>query len=392
MKKLQLCALGVSMLYLPQGFADITFNGFASVRASQINSDNGTPPYPEFSKEGEISFKDESLFALQARADLGEGLSATVQLYSEGASDFDVEARWAYISYQLDDSHQLSIGKFANPMFHQSEYEKVGYAHNFARLPKAVYIGFDFATVEGIKVASDFELGENTLSTQLLYGNWDGEIYLASVNSEMPFGLDDILSINLTYAGEWWKVYTGGFTSTIQAETIDNTVLLAFAQPGIAISGASNTEINQFFNNMRWHDKDGNYMYAGFGIDYNNWLIDFEYTYYGIDDSVDGFNSTWYLALGRRFDNNITVTIHTEEYEQAIADGFLNGVSNPVLNATGAGIATALSEREFDAVGLNIRYDFHSSAAFKFDIISGEDTRSSVGDYTIFSAGVDIVF
>ena len=41
MKKLQLATLALPLLYLPVSFAEIQLNGFASVRATQVDSDNG---------------------------------------------------------------------------------------------------------------------------------------------------------------------------------------------------------------------------------------------------------------------------------------------------------------------------------------------------------------
>ncbi|MET1254712.1 hypothetical protein ABVT43_06225 [Aliikangiella sp. GXAS 311] len=115
---------------------------------------------------------------------------------SEGINDFEVEARWAYLSYELSDQHTLIAGKLVNPLFYQSEYEKVGYVHNFARLPKSVYFGFDFATIEGAAINSNFQLGEIDLATKVLYGSWRGEIFQAAVNDYFEFGLNDMVSLS----------------------------------------------------------------------------------------------------------------------------------------------------------------------------------------------------
>jgi hypothetical protein len=394
MKKLQLCTIGISLFYLPQSFADITLNGFASIKASQANSDGGSPPFGEF-EEGEISFKSESLFALQATADLTEGLSAIIQLYAEGSNDFEVEARWAYISYQLADNHSINVGKLANPTFHQSEYEKVGYAHNYARLPKAVYTGFPFATMEGIALNSQFEIadGDYTLDTKLLYGSWDGNITISGVGN-VELGIKDIMSVNATLSGDWWKIFSGAFITEMKAESLDENSYFPAIQPGIdaALSlGATQAEVTNFTNAVAWDKKDGLYWFAGFGIDYNEWLLDFEYTNYGVEDSVDAANENWYLALGRRFDSYV-VTIHTEESKQPADYGFLNGINHPVLQATGQGLQNVLAADEFDGYGISLRYDFHPSAALKIDYFTGENQIATIGDYQIMSIGVDLVF
>lgn len=388
--------LGMAMLpaLLPATvYADITLNGFASIRGTSVSSSGGSTPFPEF-EEGELSFSPESLFALQAQADLGEGLTATVQLFGEGKNDFEVEARWAYLSYQLNDKHRLSAGRFANPIFHQSEYEKVGYAHNFSRLPKSVYVGLEFSTIEGVALDSQYNIGDYNLSTKILYGGWSGEIFSAVTNSFTSFGLDNVISANATLAADSWQIFGGVFGAEIDGENIDNSTVFPIAAAGINAArsmGATAGQIDDFKSKIGWDGKDGLYWFTGFAIDHSNWLVDFEYADYVVKDSTDAVNQVWYLALGRRFDN-VVVTIHTEDYAQSADYGFLNGVSHPVLLATGKGINNAFGQREFDGVGLSVRYDFHPSAAFKADYFSGTDTRAAVGDYKMLSFGIDLVF
>lgn len=373
--------------------ADLKINGFASIHGVQTNTDGNLEPFPGYT-EGELDFKSESLFAIQAQADLGDNLSATIQLYADGQNDFDVEARWAYISYQFNDQHRLSGGRFANPIFHQSEYEKVGYAHNFARLPKAVYVGFDFATVEGAALDSQFNLGDYNLQTKLLYGAWDGSTFSAVTNNFVDFGLKDILSFNASLNKDWWTLFAGAFTAEIDGAIIDAGTIFPLATPGIRLAqanGATAAQVDVLKNRLSWDKKDGLYWFSGFAVDYNNWLVDYEYAHWLTKDSSDAPNTSWYIALGRRFDNFV-LTIHHEDYAQQTDFGFLNGVTHPVLLATGRGIQTAFAAREFDANGITLRYDFHPSAALKVDYLRGKDTRPAVGDYSMLSFGVDLVF
>lgn len=322
-------------------------------------------------------------------------MSATVQLYSDGINDFDVEARWAYISYELSDHHRFSAGLFANPMFHQSEYEKVGYAHNFARLPKAVYLGFDFSTVEGIALDSQFDVNGLTATTKFLYGNWDGQTFFVTTNSYLDMGLSKILSANFTLSGDWWSVFAGAFTSNFDGEKLDAGTTFVFAQPGVTAarnSGASETSITQFLNAMKSDGKDGLYMFTGFSVDYMNWLLEYEYVDYKLKDAVNPDTTAMFVSIGRRFDT-ITTTLHWEDYSRDQQDyEFLEGVTHPILLATGRSLKDAYSQREFDGVGIDVRWDFHPSAALKFDFFQGTDTRPTVGDYSIASIGIDLTF
>ncbi len=391
----QSLALAVALGCLPtSSFAEIQLNGFASIRGTSVSADGGSEPFPGY-EEGNFSFKSESLFAIQARADLGEGLSATVQLYADGQNDFDVEARWAYIAYELNEHHRVSAGLLANPLFRQSEYEKVGYAHNFARLPKAVYIGFDFSTVEGIALDSQFDLNGMTANTKLLYANWEGETFFAVTNAFLPLAFENLMAANGSLTGDWWS-FSGGFmTVDIAAETLDQQTTFLLAAPGIAAAqamGATTQQVDDFKAAIQSEGKTGEYMFAAFNIDYNNWLFDVEYVDYGIQDSVNAQNKAWYAAIGRRFDS-VTLTVHTEDYSRDQQDyAFLSGISNPVLLATGRTLKDAFSQREFDGAGIDLRWDFHPSAALKVDYFQGTDTRPTVGDYRIASVGVDLTF
>lgn len=376
-----------------KSYAEVKLNGFASIRGTSVSTDGGLEPYPGY-VDGQLSFKSESLFALQAQSELGDGLTATVQLFSEGINDFEVEARWAYITYQINDTNRVSAGRFANPMFNQSEYEKVGYAHNFSRLPKSVYIGFDFSTVEGIAWDSQYSLGDYNLTTKILYGGFEGQSFSAVANNYVDLGLENIVTANATFESDWWKVFGGVLMGKFDGATIDSSTIFPIAAGGIAFAqanGATNDQVTQFKQRISWDNKDAFYWFAGFSAEKYDWLYDFEYVEYSAEDSVDALNKSYFAAVGRRFDKFIA-TVHYEDYSQEENFDFLNGVNHPVLLATGKAMNTAFAAREFDGVGITLRYDFHPSAAFKIDYFKGSDTRPEVGDYSLISFGVDLVF
>lgn len=385
----------VAAVVAPSAMADISFNGFASIRGTAADAD-GTAgrPFATLKGDGDVSFKDESLFALQAVADLGDGLSATVQMIAEGQEDFNLEAEWAYLTYELKEGHSLSVGRFANPIFFQSQYENVGYAHNYATLPRAVYFGFDFSTIEGIALDSTYFIGDYTLDTKILYGNWSGESFFTTSGREESWGLDNIFSINATLSGEWWKVFAGGFTTELDGGSLDQAIFniaRGFGVDAAVQAGAATAaEREQLRQAFAWDGKDGLYWFAGFNADYNNILFDFEYADYEVVDSSDAPNQVFYVALGYRFDK-VIVTLHYEDYSQETDFTFLNDVSNPLFVAIGEAYQTG-SAFEFDAWGIDVRYDFHTSAAFKFGYTTGNRSEATIGDYDIITAGIDVVF
>lgn len=388
-----LFALGSSCLYSGFASAEIKFNGFGSVRGTYVNTDSIERPFADLPKDGEISFKDESIFGLQARADLGDGLSATVQFVADGKDDFDVEARWAYVSYKLDNHHTVNVGRFANPIFYQSEYEIVGYAHDFARLPKSVYFGFDFNNLEGISLDSNYEIGGYNLNTKLLYGTWDGTITVVSTGVDESIGLDDVTLARVELSKDWWKVFAGGFIGEFTEGSL-NTFLRSAVAPGSAVAlanGATPEQVTELADLVQYQGKDGEYWYAGYNIDYKNFISNFEYAKYDIDNTLFGEVRAWYASLGYRFDEYV-VTVRREKMERVTNYSQVSSIEHPILNATGRGVHDVLTTGKIDGVGLTVRYDFHPSAAFKFDYFDAEDKTVTDGEYSILSMGIDVIF
>ena len=132
-------------------------------------------------------------------------------------------------------------------------------------------------------------------------------------------------------------------------------------------------------------------MYGGFKVDHHDWLIDYEYAQYEIQDSADAKNKSWYLSLGRRF-NEYTVTYVHEDYSQDSDYSVLSSVENPILQATGQSFVDALAARNMTIDSIHVRWDFTSSAALKADYFFGSDDRVEVGDFSGFSVGVDFIF
>lgn len=390
--KLKYLSLITCLLSSSYVYAEVTFNGFANIRAGQMfETEGNNPQIPNFYVNDDLNYKDESLFAIQTTADLGSNLSATIQLMSEGKNDFEVQAAWAYLAYKLNDSHTIKAGKMANPIFYQSEYENVGYAHNTAKLPKSVYWGFEFSTVEGISLDSSFNLGNDyTLKTKALFGSWSGDVFESSSSEYYAMNSKDIISLSAELNKDWWNVFGGYLTTKIESPDLDQRLLYPLTNRGVLLSGATEEEINLFRDKIAFEGK-GEYWYTGTKMEYADFIFDAEYANYVISESSDAKNKVWYAALGYRFDQYV-VTYSHEKYDQEVDYSFLEGVTNPVLLATGKALHNQLASRKMDMDVVSLRWDFHPSAAFKMDYFMGNDKRDNYGDFKGFSLGVDLVF
>ena len=380
--------------------AEINLNGFASIKAGLLFDDpkdlnaNGVIDTDEYAYSGyiteDLSFKDNSLFALQASADLTEGLSATVQLMAEGRSDYEVDARWAYLSYQLSDNWNIQAGRIILPAFYKSEFEKVGYAHNYSILPRSVYTPLSFSNVEGIRFNHSNYFGDWSLNASLGYSNWQGDVSISGVS----YGgtLNNIVSGNFDLNRDWLTVFGGAFVTDVAFDSLDQAVtnptvdaLLGPAVQAGALTAAELAETKQALS----FSGDGLYFYYGFDIDYNGWLATYEYAEYGIEDAGDSINEVYYFTFGRSFDEFV-VTATTGEYKQPIDQSHITAL-NPIAQPVAAAIKANLANQNYTVNKVSVRYNFHPSAAFKFDLFSWDPLESGE-DLTGMSMGVDLVF
>ena len=403
MKKMNKIALSVLLATSSiTANAEIVFNGFASIKAGMLFNDpkdlngNGVIEGDEQAYNGNItedlSFKDNSLFAIQASADLGHGLSATVQLMAEGKDDFDVDARWAYLSYQLSDTWTVQAGRIILPAFYKSEFEKVGYGHNYNLLPATVYTELGFSNVEGIRFVNSSYFGDWSLSASVGYSNWDGDLQSGTSSATYAGSLSDIVSANFELNRDWLTLFGGAFVTDVEFDSLDNAVtnptIDAALTPALQAGLITPGDVTQAKQALTFSG-DGLYYYYGFDIDYQDWLATFEYADYGIKDSGDSINEVYYFTFGKRI-NEYTLTATIGEYEQPIDQGHINAL-HPVVQPLASAVKQNLANQKFSLQQVSLRYNFHPSAAFKLDLFSW-DPLDSGEDLTGFTMGVDLVF
>lgn len=395
---LLLSLLGLSC----SSYADVQFNGFASVKGGLIFGSekdlngNGMIDANEQAFSGDfsedLSFKPLSLFAIQARSDLGDGLSATVQLMAEGQNDFEVDARWAFLSYEFSDNWSVQAGRIILPAFYKSEFSNVGYAHNYNALPRSVYTTLSFSNVEGVRFVNTSSFGDWSLLATFGYSNWNGDITIGGIGQDFSGSLKNIVSGNFELNREWLTLFGGAFTTEAQFDSLDAAVIdpTIDANLGPAVTAGVITQADlDATKDALTFSGDGLYFYYGFDIDYNDWLATYEYAEYGIEDSGDSINEVWYLTVGKRIDD-IVVTLTTGELQQPIDMGDVNQL-NEVIQPLALNVKQSLAGQYYTMNQLSIRYNFHPAAAFKTDLFIW-DPIDSGEELTGLSVGIDLVF
>jgi len=358
-KKL-ICLLTVNcILFTGVVNADIKFSGFTSINAGKVLSGTGVPQYdvpPTFLADypivsaysEDISFKPESLFGLQISADLMDGLSVTGQIVARGANDFNATVEWAYLSYELNDNWTIQAGKKRLPLFYYSDFYDVGYAYVWMRPPADNYT-WQIFNYNGINALYNGEIGDWFVTGNLYYGEEDDKDN--KLLSEFFF---------LEPTREIWRDMTGG--------------VLQLSKDWFEIRLTHMTYKNERFRSGERTLFDGETSRTGkfygmaINLDFEKFFVLTELNRLDLDGNLD----TSMVSVGYRLDA-VTPYVSYSKFETKDAE----------------------DGEEHSTTSIGIRWDFHSSAAFKiqFDEVKDESFGLAVaGDSKSISIGIDSVF
>ena len=386
MKKLSVAVAICAVLTSSYVNADVRINGFASiVGGKSLDSDRSLYGYDD-----DISFKNESIFALQLSADLQDKLSATAQIVARGEDDFDADFEWAYLTYEFTDQLQLSAGKMRVPFYRYSDFIDVGYAYRWIRPPESVY-SLPFSTYEGLSLLYNSQLGDWDSTLQVIYGGFDGDIETVTYNDEAE--LNDIAGINWTLSYDWFSAraaYLTGDTSIQLGEMNENGDASAGAQINALESLLRQSGLNTLADDIAIDEDKGTFIGIGFSIDYNNVLFDTEYTQFEVENSVLTKQSQYYASIGYRMDE-VTVHFTYEDNDDKHDSSRFDPIESvPSLNSAINSVLYALRSKG-NVYTVGTRYDFHPSAAFKIDFSRYENDKTNT-DTDVLAVGIDLVF
>lgn len=338
--------------------AEVNISGFASVVGGKVLSGDGVPEFglgPTFLANYPIvgvydkdwSFKPDSKYGLQFSADLTEGLTATAQLVGRGADDYDPSFEWAYLSYVLNDNWTLQAGKKRLPLYYYSDFFDVSYAYLWIR-PAADNYTWQIFNYTGVNALFNYQVGEWAVSGNIYAGREDDS--RNKLLSEFFFR-DNVREI--------WENIVGGVVSfnrdwldlRLTYMTYENRRFVA-DKPWLWADGTDT--------------RRGKFMGLSANIDYNNWVLLSELNRLQLENQdLD----TYMVSAGYRV-GAVTPFIAYADFDS----------TGEVHNTTSVGL----------------RWDFHSSAAFKlqYDSVNdkGSDGGQVAGDSKALTFGVDLVF
>jgi hypothetical protein len=323
---------------------DLNINGFLSAGVAVGSDEDVTVGVID----EDTTFKEDTTLGIQISAPVSDRFSLTGQLVARGVEDYDIDASWAYASFEASDELTVRIGRLRIPFFYYSDFLEVGYAYNWIRPPEEVYrIGF--SSVDAIDATYTTELGDVESSFQAYYGRYEEDL---TVNgTELAFDLTNFFGGVATFT---YEEFTGRFTyHQADVETPDSTLI-------------ADAETSWFAGAAFIYDDGANLAVVEFTT------VD--------NDSVLTDDDAWLAMYARRLSDDLTVH-------------FTYANENDKQDEAIQGPAGFINDQESYITG--VRYDIESNVALKFEVqYNDEKTKASVEgeDAVFYSAAIDMVF
>ena len=369
MKKTILMASLASLLSFGAS-AEIRWSGFGTV-AGGITT--GTDEV-QSGFDDELDFKAGSFFAIQGTSDLGEGLSATIQIMAKGEDDWDPDFAWAYLAYEVTDDWRLLFGRQVLPFYMYSDYINVSYAYHWIAPPSQFYVA-PFSAFDGVASIYTKYFGDSSVTAHLFTGlnnNSDDDSEFKITGGAFSYNYD-WLTLQFNYVQ---------MDSTVPISELDS-LEQSWRQVGFP----------QVADDLVLDDDDQVIASFGARVNYGDWLLLAEYKESDLGKTILAHSDTWYVSAGYTIDS---VMLHATIGEKdAIVDySLLDDVpvgADPGLDALIGGtrglIATLDADVPFYILGA--RWDFHDSMALKVEYSHHDlditDTKSNLFQVALVS-------
>lgn len=369
-RKLGLLALPLLAL-TSSSYAEITFNGFATIAGGQTTSSDKTL----IGYDDQLGFKADSLVALQASADLGDGLGVTTQIISRGSDDWSSSFEWAYISYDVNDEWRLLFGRQRAPQKLYSDFVDVGYAYPWITPPSGLYSP-SFDSYDGVGSIYNFTIGSFDSTFHTMLGR----------SSDNPFG-DTVDSIDISKFMIGALTLSDGFiTARVAAASrqvdvvipgVDDSLVGAWKalanHPQLSQTGIDFVQIGE---DIAINDT-ASFITAAVKADFDGGfaVIEWEQNDYG--DNFLGQTNNWYASGGINFEGGVVFATYGSNETEISSLTSPDRAAGLGLDALIIGSKAAMGGQLKDEsyMSLGARWDFHDSAAVKVEFTKFDDSQ-----------------
>lgn len=393
--------LCMAVISLPALSQDIRLNGFATIAAGTT----GASDESAYGYEDVTAFDQDSLLGLQASSNLGDGLEATVQIKAEGIDGWEPTFEWAYIGYRVNDSMKVLFGKQRHPFYLYSDYLDVGYAYHWVTPPRGVY-DLPFDSIDGASMLYTTMLGDVDTSLQFGFGRSKASVRI--FGEDVDFDAKNMMSVNATFSYESFSFRFGRSQAKLDMPISD---LQALAGGWLTVAGETSTAAEAFDSdplraaaiemaaipeNITYEEDDASFTGVGVTYDDGTFFVVAEATLLDLSDGIIGENRSQYISAGIRInDGRMTLhgTIGTDDDEgsEDIAANIPRDITGGASTDLDTAVNGLIDLTNGTAVGLGadsryltlgVRWDFHSSAALKFDVTRHENKLNDDEDHT----------
>jgi len=363
---------------------DINFSGFLSVGGGFVDDETG-PSYGTYDEE-DLTF-DDNLLGIQISGTVSERLTATVQLTSRSENDYEVDAEWAYLSWQATENSKIRAGRLRTPFYMYSDFLDVGYAYAWISPPREVYY-LPFNNVNGVDFYTTATLGIFDTSIQAYFGGFDDELNFSGSIADAK--TRNQMGVAGTLGKDWWTLRAAYHTADLWVD-VTGASMPVFGTLGNFAGALAQSGYPDNANKLLVEDDSVTFAEIGLNIDTGRFVAAVEYVEFEPDDSMLSKNKRGYVMGGVRFGDwlvHLTASQSKDEASHPEEGIPVAPQTAPLIGALQGVAASQVVER--DVMSIGTRWDVTAGTALKFQIDDVDDKNE--GDQKVFSVALQTVF
>lgn len=371
--------------------SDVTVSGFLSVGGGMVDDENSIS-YSGYDEE-DFTF-NRNLLGLQVAGQVSEKVTATAQLIARSEDDYQVNAEWAYLTWQASDTVKVRAGRLRTPLYMYSDFIDVGYSYAWITPPEEVYFS-PFNNVDGVDVYLSNTLGIFDTTFQAYVGSFTDDFVQNGVVTNTK--ARNQIGFAATLGKDWWTLRAAHHQSEL---TLDLSGVVINPNPLTTLGDfAASLALFGFPDNTQRllaEEDDVTFTEVGFNLDTGRFVAAAEYIEFDPGESMLSKNIRQYVMVGVRAGEWLFHVTASEAKDEASHPerGIPAGQPLPVFGSTDVLIGTlqAIAEAqviEREVMSLGARWDVTTGTAIKFQY---DDVDDSVGDQKVYSVALQTVF
>lgn len=366
--------------------ADLNLSGFLSVGGGMVDDENGLS-YGGYDEE-DFTLND-NVLGIQISGTVSEKLTATVQLTARSEDDYQVEAEWAYLSWQATENSKIRAGRLRTPFYMYSDFLDVGYAYAWITPPREVYY-LPFNNVNGVDFYTTATLGIFDTSFQAYFGGFDDELDLNNDGVMEDAQTRNQMGIAGTIGKDWWTLRAAYHQADLSID-VTGITMPVFGTLGTFADALTANGFADNANKLLVEDDKVTFAEIGLNIDTGRFVAAIEYVEFDPEDALLSKNKRGFVMGGVRFGDwlvHLTGSQSRDDAAHPEAGIPASPQTAPLIGALQAIAGAQAVDR--DVVTIGTRWDVTTGTALKFQIDDIDDKNQ--GDQKVFSVALQTVF